>query len=196
MIILLDHAADEAALRAVSGRLRDLGLEAVLLQGPRGRAFEVSGPEPGRALALRGAPGVRAILSRRTPLDAGEPLWPHMALRTAILALLLLLLLLALVVLAPPGLGDEAHPDSPPQALGAEWYLRPVALALDAAGAAGRAAGGVLLGVAWLALLLWPFIDRADATTPAGRTIARLVQAGGVLLMLAWLALAVAGGGP
>lgn len=190
MIVLLEPGCGEELARQVAGRLAALGLQVTPLEGPRGRALEVDGPDVGRALALRGAPGVRAVLSRRTPLEGGEPLWPHVALRVALLALALLLVLLALLVAWPPGLGDEAHPDTVLQAQPPEWYLRPAAVALEAAGEAGRRAAGVALAAAWLLLLLWPFVDRADEGTPRGRAIARAVRLGGALLLLAWIALA------
>jgi quinol-cytochrome oxidoreductase complex cytochrome b subunit len=190
MIVLLEPGCTQEVARAVAARLTDLGLQVTPLEGPRGRALEVDGPDVGRALALLGAPGVRAVLSRRTPLEGGEPLWPHVALRVALLSLSLLLVLLALVVIWPPGLGDEAHPDTVLQAQPPEWYLRPAAVALDLAGEAGRRVAGVALAGAWLLLLLWPFVDRADVGTPRGRAAARVVRLGGALLLLAWVALA------
>lgn len=195
MIILLDPAAGEDALRELGRRLEALGLTGHLLQGAKGRALEVQGAEPGRALALRGAPGVREVLSRRTALDGGEPLWPHVALRVAMLSLALLLALLALVVVAPPGLGDAARPDGPPAGGGSEWFLRPAERLLELAGPQGRVAGGALLAAAWLALLAWPFLERLDGATPRGRALLRVLRTIGVLAALAWVALA-AGGAP
>lgn len=195
MIILLDPAVGDDALREIASRLESLGLRGRLLQGVKGRALEVQGAEPGRALALRGAPGVREVLSRRTALVGGEPLWPHVALRVAMLSLALLLGLLALVVVAPPGLGDAAHPDGPSAGGGSEWFLRPAERLLELAGPQGRVAGGVLLAAAWLALLLWPFLERLDGATTGGRTLLRLLRVAGVLAALAWVVLA-AGGAP
>lgn len=190
MIILLESDADLAAVRVLVQRLEDLGLRAVPLEGLKGRALEVSGPEVGRALQLRSASGVREILTRRTALTGGDPLWPHTALRAAILAVLLLVALALLVAYLPPGLGDRAEGGSFQDAGGVEWYLRPLAALRGAFPERLQVAGGGLLALAWLALLLWPFLDRADGSTPRGRALVRLVRGAGLLLALAWIAVA------
>jgi hypothetical protein len=191
VIILLEHDADEAEVEALARRLRVLGLSVEPLDGPRGRALQVDGPDLGRALAVRGEPGVRAILTRRTPLAGGEPLWPHVALRVGILFLLLVVLLLALVAIAPPGLGDAAEVDGAAAAGGVEWYLRPLAVVVGLVGDAQRGLVGGLAALAWLLLLLWPFVDHADERTPRGRAAASAVRAAGLALLAGWVALAL-----
>jgi hypothetical protein len=190
MILLLRDGADQAAVVDLLERLQGLGLEAVPLDSLKGRAFEILGEDRGRALQLRDAPAVAEILTRRTALVGGEPLWPHFALRLGILALLLVVALLLLAAFFPPGLGDAARPDSPPVAHGVEWYMRP------AAGLVGLFPEGLrwiagLAGLAlWALLIGWPFLDRAASRTPGARATLRALGVGVALAILALGALA------
>ncbi|MHC5211104.1 MAG: hypothetical protein ACYTG2_10335 [Planctomycetota bacterium] len=186
MIVLLQTDADRATIEALMARLSDLGLEAAMLDGSKGRALEILGDDRGRALALRGAPGVREILTRRLPLEGGEPIWPHFALRLGILSLLLLTVLVLLTAWFPPGLGDAAHPDTPRAGHAVEWYLRPAAglVALAPEGAPWIA--GVIGFLLWGLLLVWPFLDGSSSKPSAGfvmlRFVGALVALGVVLL--------------
>lgn len=187
MIILLSADVRTEEIEAITGRVRELGLDVAPLDDRRGRAFEVIGDDPGAVLELRRAPGVARIMTRRTPLDRGEPLWPHFALRLSILTLLLVTVLVLLTAYAPPGLADKAGPDQPPAT---EWHLRPLAGFLKLL---PGMLGGFAVLLAWLLFLAWPFLDRADESTPAGRRTARIVRAAGVALLIFVIVLGVTG---
>ena len=188
MIVLLQPDADRATVEALLGRVRELGLEAAMLDSGKGRALEILGEDRGRALALRGAPGVREILTRRTALTGGEPLWPHFALRTGVRFLLLLSALVLLTAFFPPGLGDAAHPDNPLAGHQVEWYLRPAAglVALAPQGAPWLA--GAFGLVLWAVFFAWPFLDGKAARAPAARTLLRAL---GALVVAGLVALGV-----
>jgi quinol-cytochrome oxidoreductase complex cytochrome b subunit len=187
MIILLSADVRPDQVEAITGRVRELGLDLAPLDDRRGRAFEVIGEDPGAVLELRRAPGIAGIMTRRTPLDRGEPLWPHFALRLSILALLLVTALVLLTAYAPPGLADKAGPDQPPAM---EWHLRPLAGFMRLL---PGAIGGTAVLLAWLLFLAWPFLDRADENTPAGRRTARIIRAAGVALLVFVIVLGVTG---
>lgn len=185
MIVLLSPGLGQAQAAAVLARAAELGLELVPLDAGKGRAFEVVGPRRGEALGLRGVPGVAEILTRRTALTGGEPLWPHLALRVGALTLGLLGLLVLLAAFFPPGLGEAAGGEP---AVGApvEWFLRLPALLVgfDSLGAA------FLAPLFWLLLAAWPFLDRLDPQSAAGKALCagRWLVAVGLLLTVAWLA--------
>jgi quinol-cytochrome oxidoreductase complex cytochrome b subunit len=187
MIILLNADVAPEEIEAITGRVRELGLDVAPLDDRRGRAFEVIGEDPGAVLQLRHEPGVARIMTRRTPLDRGEPLWPHFALRLSILSLLLVIALVLLTAYAPPGLGDKAGPDQPPVT---EWHLRPLAGFLRLL---PGLLGGTAVLLAWLLFLFWPFLDRADESTFAGRRTARIIRAAGVALLVFVIVLGVTG---
>ncbi|MHC4818006.1 MAG: hypothetical protein ACYTF8_08120, partial [Planctomycetota bacterium] len=90
MIVLLEPDTGPETVREIVRAIQELGLKAIPLREAKGNAIEVRGPQRGRALELRGTPGVQEILTRRTALTGGEPLWPHGALRLAIMAVPLL----------------------------------------------------------------------------------------------------------
>jgi len=190
MILLLRADADQAAIDDLFARLKALDLEAVVLDGLKGRAIEVVGENRGRALALRDAPAVREILTRRTGLQGGEPLWPHFMLRLGILALLLLVALLLLAAFLPPGLGDAAHPDNPLVGHGVEWYMRPAAGLVGLFPEGSRWLAGVIGLVLWGAFLSWPFLDRVPQRTAAGRALLAALGFAVVLMILVLGALA------
>ena len=183
MIVLIRHDADPDAVRALADGIRELDLEAVPLDTGHGRAFEVVGADPSRVQELAGDPAVAEIMTRRTPLAGGEPVWPHVVLRVAIATILLLVLLALLTAIFPPGLGDQATAARPETAPAVEWYLRPLDQLLQVFPAG---LGGWLVLLFWVALFLWPFLDRADPSTPRGRKAVLLMRiAGGVVLVLA-----------
>lgn len=193
MIVLLEPDAGPEAVREVIAAIEDLGLQAVPLGDARGNALEVVGADRGRALELRGTPGVQEILTRRTALTGGEPLWPHGALRLAILALPLVVVILLLSVLSPPPLGDRVDPGATGGPPVVEWYLRPVTAVLDAFPAGAGLLGSGIVALYVILVFFWPFVDRADATTPRGRKIALAVRVMGaaviallVVLVLVW----------
>lgn len=186
MIVLLRPDADAAAAEGVAQALRRLGLDPVPLDDVRGRAFEVGGDPTGRVLELRRIPGVEEVLTRRTPLEGGEPLWPHFALRLASVALVLLAVLLLLSAFTPPALGDRAVPDDG-ASRAVEWYLRPLAGLLARFPGAGRP----LVGLFWLLFFLWPFLDRADPATPGGRRLVLAMRVMGAALVVLLLVLAL-----
>lgn len=187
MILLLRADATPEQREAVLQSLRGLGLEAVSLREEKGEAYEIIGENRGQALALTAAPGVQEILTRRRPLVGGEPIWPHFALRVAMLALFLIILLCLLTAVVPPPLGDRPGPRAGIVGKPVEWYLAP----LDAFIRKLSGASGVLMLSSWVLLFLWPFLDRADPRNPAGRRMALLVRAMGLLVVLFVLILGV-----
>ena len=195
MIILLDHAARPDEVQGLTEAIRALGLDAVPLQDTRGRALEVLGGDPGRVLELADAPGVASILTRRTALEGGEPLWPHVAIRVAILAVLLFVALMLLSAFLPPGLGDPAGSETgaldPTHDV--EWYLRPLAWVYRLSGDVGRRVGGTAVLLFWVVLFLLPWIDRGKLDRPRGQWVNRIVRGLGfaVLAMFVLLALGV-----
>lgn len=192
MIVLLDPAAGPEGAQRVLAAVRALGLDAVPLADGKGDAFEVLGEQRGKVLSLRGTPGVQEILTRRRPLEGGEPVWPHFILRLGILACVLLALLLVLSAFLPPGLGDEARIDS--RATAVEWYLRPVASFLDLFPKRAETAGILIIGLFWVLLFAWPFLDRVDPATPSGKKLQLGMRVLGVLAFLLILVLALRGG--
>ena len=192
MIVLLRADADAAAVEELVLSIQELGLDVVPLDERKGRGFEVVGPERGRVLALRDAPAVDEILTRRTALSGGEPLWPHFALRVGILVLLLLVTLVLLSAFFPPGLSDSAMMagERPGQV---EWFLRPLAGMLSMFPPRAAVVGGLLFLLYWLCFIFWPFIDRSDARTPGGRRAARLVFWMGVSIFVLLIVLGVRG---
>ncbi|MFQ5843806.1 MAG: hypothetical protein ACE5JG_02340 [Planctomycetota bacterium] len=189
MIILMKRDAAPDAVRAMVERVRALGLEVTSLDEAKGHAFEVTGSGRGRVLALRDEAGVAEILTRRTRLEGGEPLWPHFALRLAAFALLLLAALALLTAFLPRGLGDRADPAAAAEPARLEWHLRPLAAFLDLFPGGSAPLGGLMVLVLWVLFLLWPLVDRADEGTARGRRAVRLIRAMGVALVLLVLAL-------
>jgi hypothetical protein len=180
MILLLKHGASAASVREVTEAVQALGLSTTPLDDARGRALEVLGADPSRVLGLRGLPAIEEILTRRTPLEGGEPVWPHFLLRAVILLLLLLVALSLLSAFAPVGLGDRAG-TSPPPGDPLEWYLRPLAGLREHL---GPGVARVLTGLFWILFFAWPFLDRSES---ARARILRLVM--GVALIALLLAL-------
>jgi hypothetical protein len=186
VIILLEPEADEARVREVAEAVRALGLDTAPLDDTRGRALEVVGADPSPVLRLRGMAGVAAILTRRTPLAGGEPVWPHVTLRVAILALLLLAGIALLSGFLAPGLGDRAGSAPPSATPGVEWYLRPLR---GLTGLLSPGATRVVVGLFWVLFFAWPFLDRADPSTSRGRRARLALRVLGVLLVLLLVAL-------
>lgn len=193
MIVLLEPGSGPETQREVVKAIEALGLQAVPLGEAKGNALEVIGAERGLALELRGTPGVQEILTRRTALTGGEPLWPHGALRLAIMAVPLVIVILLLSVLFPPPLGDHAGPATGDGQPVVEWYLRPVTAVLDLFPAGASFLGAVVIALYWILLFVWPFVDRADPQGPRGRKIALAIRVMGaaliallVILVLVW----------
>lgn len=184
MILLLKHDATETSIREVRDAVQALGLSTTPLDDGRGHALEVVGADPSRVLGLRGLAAIEEILTRRTPLKGGEPLWPHFSLRVLILFLLLLAVLSLLSAFAPVGLGDRASaiqtPDPP-----VEWYLRPL---LGLRGLVGITAARVVTALFWILFFTWPFLDRT--TTPRHR---QLVKVMGLAILVLLIALGLRG---
>lgn len=182
MILLLKHGASEASIDEVKERVRELGLSTAPLDDVRGRALEILGADPSPVLGLKGLPAIEEILTRRTPLKGGEPVWPHFTLRVLILALLLLVALALLSAFFPPGLGDRAG--GSPAAPVVEWYLRPLAGLREILGGGTRIATGLF----WILFFAWPFLDRTES-----RNARRLLKVMGVALIALLLALGFRG---
>ena len=187
MIVLVRADADADAVGELVKSVREMGLEVVPLDERKGHGFEVVGSDRGRVLDLRDAPAVDVILTRRTGLTGGEPLWPHFVLRLSILCLLLLVALVLLSAFLPTGLSDRL----PKGAQQAEWFLRPLAGFLSLFPPNLRGVGGTLILLYWVSFILWPFLDRADPRTPRGRRVARFVFAMGVAFLVFLLVLGI-----
>ena len=191
MIVLLRHDTDAETARALLARIRELDLDAVPLDTERGKAFEVVGADPSRVQELQGEPGVQEILTRRTPLVGGEPVWPHFALRVAILAVLLLVVLALLSAFLPPSLMEPATAETPEVRPAVEWYLRPLDGFLQVFGEDGRTMGGILVLLFWLVLFLWPWIDRGNPNTEKGRKLSLALRGVGLLIFAIGVVLAL-----
>jgi len=192
VIVLLEPDAGPETVREVVRAIQELGLKAIPLREAKGNAIEVRGAERGRALELRGKPGVQEILTRRTALTGGEPVWPHGALRLAIMAVPLLVIILLLSVLFPPALGDAVDPAADGARV-VEWYLRPVTALLDSFPTDASFVGSLIIALYWILFFVWPFVDRADPGTPRGRKTALAIRVMGaavivlvVVLVLVW----------
>lgn len=192
MIVLLEPDAGPETVREIVRAIQELGLKAIPLREAKGNAIEVRGPQRGRALELRGTPGVQEILTRRTALTGGEPLWPHGALRLAIMAVPLLVIILLLSVLFPPALGDPVDPAAEgPRVV--EWYLRPVTALLDLFPGESTFVGSLIVALYWVLFFVWPFVDRVQPGTQRGRYTALAIRVMGaavilllVVLILVW----------
>lgn len=183
MIVLLRPGVSQETHLALVESIRAMDLDARPLELGDRRALEVVGDDPRRVLELAEAEGVEEILTRRTPLEGGEPIWPHFAIRVLIAGLALVIVLALLTAFLPPGLGDRATATPPATAPAVEWYLRPLDVVLGFFPSAPWV-GGWLVVVFWLALMLWPFLDRADEETTRGRRAILLIRALGVLTVL------------
>jgi quinol-cytochrome oxidoreductase complex cytochrome b subunit len=184
MILLLRHGATEASIKEVKDAVNALGLNTTPLDDRRGRALEVVGEDPSRVLGLRGLAAIEEILTRRTPLRGGEPVWPHFSLRLVILVLLLLVVLSMLSAFIPVGLGDRAGASQLPGSPVVEWYLRPLVGLRNLLGPGARVATALF----WVLFFAWPFLDRVD--TPMRRM---LLKAMGIALIVLILALGTIG---
>jgi quinol-cytochrome oxidoreductase complex cytochrome b subunit len=192
VIVLLEPDTGPETVREIVRAIQELGLKAIPLREAKGNAIEVRGPQRGRALELRGTPGVQEILTRRTALTGGEPLWPHGALRLAIMAVPLLVIILLLSVLFPPALGDAVDPGADgPRVV--EWYLRPVTALLDLFPGESTFVGSLIVALYWILFFVWPFVDRVQTGTRRGRYTALSIRAMGaavilllVVLILVW----------
>jgi quinol-cytochrome oxidoreductase complex cytochrome b subunit len=192
VIVLLEPDAGPETVREIVRAIQELGLKAIPLREAKGNAIEVRGPQRGRALELRGTPGVQEILTRRTALTGGEPLWPHGALRLAIMAVPLLVIILLLSVLFPPALGDPVDPAAEgPRVV--EWYLRPVTALLDLFPGESTFVGSLIVALYWILFFVWPFVDRVQPGTQRGRYTALAIRVMGaavilllVVLILVW----------
>jgi quinol-cytochrome oxidoreductase complex cytochrome b subunit len=191
VIVLLEPEAGPETVREVVRAIEELGLQAVPLDDAKGGALEVIGAERGRALELRGTPGIQEILTRRTALVGGEPLWPHGVLRLAIMAVPLVVVILLLSVIFPPPLGDRVDPAALEGPRVVEWYLRPVTAVLHAFPAGASFVGSVIIALYWILLFLWPFVDRADPQTPRGRRVALAVRVMGIAVIVLLVLLVV-----
>jgi len=177
MILLLKHDVTEASVRDLKDAVTALGLSTAPLDDGRGKALEVVGADPSRVLGLRGHAAVAEILTRRTPLVGGEPVWPHFTVRLLIVALLLLSVLALLTAFFPRGLGDHAS-GATPGPLVVEWYLRPL---LGFRGLLGPLAR-IGTGLFWILFFAWPFLDRAN--TARGRLLLKVMGAALLLLVV------------
>jgi quinol-cytochrome oxidoreductase complex cytochrome b subunit len=191
VIVLLEPETDPETVREVRRAIEALGLEVAPLRDAKGNAFEVMGAQRGRALELRGTPGVQEILTRRTALTGGEPLWPHGALRLAIMAVPLLVIILLLSVLVPPALGDRVDPATEgPRVV--EWYLRPVTALLDLFPREYGWVGSLIIALYWILFFVWPFVDRVQPGTRRGRTTALAIRLMGAAVVVLLVVLVVA----
>jgi len=184
MIVLLRPGVSPEAHLALVESIRALDLDARPLEIGEHRALEVVGDDPRRVLELSDAEGVQEILTRRTPLKGGEPIWPHFTIRVVIAALVLIIVLALLTAFVPPGLGDRATATPPAEPPAVEWYLRPLDVVLGLFPSAPWV-GGWLVVLFWLALIFWPFLDRADEETTRGRRTIVVLRALGVVTVLA-----------
>lgn len=190
MIVLVEPDASPDTVREVVRAIQELGLEAAPLHEAKGNAFEVLGAQRGRALELRGTPGVQEILTRRTALTGGEPLWPHGALRLAIMAVPLLVIILLLSVLFPPALGDRVDPAAEgPRVV--EWYLRPVTALLDLFPGESAFVGSLIVALYWILFFVWPFVDRVQPGTRRGRYATLSIRVMGAAVILLFVVLIV-----
>ena len=190
MIVLLRAGASRADEEALLARIRELGLTAVPLDGPKGRGLELLGTGLGQALELRDAPAVQEILTRRTALTGGEPLWPHFALRLGIASILCVTGLCLLAAWLPPGLGDAASAGGDAAAAAAEgatveWFMRPAAGLLGLMPGAARPVMSLAGLLAWGLLFFWPWIDRSRRCTPGRRRALRLLGLAALLALVA-----------
>jgi quinol-cytochrome oxidoreductase complex cytochrome b subunit len=189
VIVLLRPDATPEAIRGVVQAVKDLGLDVIALDEVKGRAFEVVGGDPSRVLALAGAPGIEEILTRRTPLEGGEPLWPHFALRLGIASLLLLVALVMFSAFRTVGLGDPVDAAATAPRVRSEWFLRPLEGFLGLFPAGLQTVAGLVVALACVVLAAWPFLDRADEASPAGKRRATALRVVGAAVLVGLLAL-------
>jgi len=191
MIVLVRPEATEKLIADLTETVRKMGLEVSPLEHGKGRGFEVTGDDRGRVLALREAPGVLEILTRRVALKGGAPLWPHFCLRVGILVLGLAVALLLLSAFLPPGLGDRAVPEGGASSGVVEWYLLPLQGFLALFSGRARWVGGLLVLLFWLLFFFWPFLDRADESTAHKKRGIFLIRAMGVVILVFVVVLAL-----
>ncbi len=107
------------------------------------------------------------------PPDSGVPFHPVHTAKEVSVALVAFGLLATLAVLYPWEIGKAADPLVTPEAIKPEWYFLPTYQLLKYfSGPLGKVVGILVSFVPFVALFLWPFIDRGKARHPRRRPLA------------------------
>lgn len=96
----------------------------------------------------------------------GTPFFPHHVLKEGIVFYLLMGVLITLSILMPFELGEKADPLQTPHAIKPEWYFLPMYQVIKYF---SKLAGIVVVSLAPLFLILWPFLDRTKERHPLKR---------------------------
>ncbi|MBI3946249.1 MAG: cytochrome bc complex cytochrome b subunit [Armatimonadetes bacterium] len=131
----------------------------------------------------------------------GEPFYPNHVWREGVVFCLVFALLLALIALLPPQLHPKANPAETPEHIKPEWYFLaayqflklfpqriPVLAGIPGVNlilGEGRFFSMVLQGLAMLALVLLPFLDRSPERDPRRRPKFTIIAVAGLLALLA-----------
>ena len=142
-------------------------------------------------------------MSDKEIYEPGEPFYPNHVIKEVIAAYLTFGILLVLIALLPPHLHPKADPMTTPPHIKPEWYFlsmyqflklfpaqMPVLSEIPGVKLVlgeGRAFSIIIQGVAMLALLLVPFIDRNPERHPRKRLFAIVI---GILAIACTLYLA------
>lgn len=137
--------------------------------------------------------------------EQGEPFYPNHVIKEIIVAYLTLGMLLVLIAVFPPHLHPKADPMVTPHHIKPEWYFLSMYQCLKLFPAQmpvlsnipviktvlgeGRACSIIIQGIAMLALLLVPFLDRNPEKRPSRRPLAiagGIIAIAGVLFLTIW----------
>ncbi|MHC4695667.1 MAG: cytochrome b [Planctomycetota bacterium] len=107
---------------------------------------------------------------KEIPPEHGIPFFPVHVAKEAVVAMVLVAGLVTLSVVAPWEIGEPADPLSTPKHIKPEWYFLPSYQLLKYfEGPYGAILGIVACSVPFVALLLWPFLDRTKERHPKKR---------------------------
>ncbi len=117
----------------------------------------------------------------------GVPFFPHHVTKEAMVLFFLLGLLTTLAVVAPFDLGEKANPLETPYAIKPEWYFLPMYQAIKYL---PEWLGILVISIAPVLLVLWPFLDRTPERHPSKRPAAISI---GLLAVISLLVLGILG---
>ncbi|MBI2520832.1 MAG: cytochrome bc complex cytochrome b subunit [Bdellovibrio sp.] len=105
---------------------------------------------------------------KKLQMGEGTPFFPHHILKEGIVFYLLIGILITLSILMPFELGEKADPLQTPHAIKPEWYFLPMYQVLKYL---PKLLGILILGIAPLLLIVWPFLDKTKARHPGKRPV-------------------------
>ena len=118
--------------------------------------------------------------------------FPDFLFREAVAAFIVVAAIIALSLLSPMKVGDPADPSDSSFKPVPEWYFMAPYFMLKLFPSSLEIVPTVLTpGLLFLALLIWPFIDKKEERSPKKRPVSIAVMAIGVLVTIAFTVLGI-----